>query len=60
MAESPYFVRTNFPRLVTDLEMLHADGAELVVVETSAAITMASRDVAVFTDLVFIPARPAK
>ena len=58
-AESPYFIGTNFPRLLTDLQKLHADGVELVVVDTSAAITMAMRDVAVFADLVVIPVRPS-
>ncbi len=58
-AEGPDLVRTNFPRLLTDLQELHADGVELVIVDTSAAITMAIRDVAVFADLVVIPVRPS-
>ncbi len=58
-AERPYFVGTNFPRLLTDLQKLHADGVELVIVDTSAAIVMAIRDVAVFADLVVIPVRPS-
>ncbi|MCH8197907.1 MAG: ParA family protein [Proteobacteria bacterium] len=58
-AERPYFVGTNFPRLITDLQKLHADGVELVIVDTSAAIVMAIRDVAVFADLVVIPVRPS-
>jgi chromosome partitioning protein len=58
-AERPYFVATNFPRLLTDLQKLHADGVELVIVDTSAAIVMAIRDVAVFADLVVIPVRPS-
>ena len=57
--ERPYFVGTNFPRLITDLQNLHADGVELVIVDTSAAIVMAIRDVAVFADLVVIPVRPS-
>ncbi len=44
---------------MTDLETLHVNGVELVVVDTSAAITMAIRDVAVFSDLVVIPVRPS-
>ncbi len=58
-AERPYFVKTNFPRLLTELETLHAIGVELVIVDTSAAITMAIRDIAVFADLVVIPVRPS-
>ena len=58
-AERPYFVGTNFPRLITDLQKLHADGVRLVIVDTSAAIVMAIRDVAVFADLVVIPVRPS-
>ncbi len=58
-AERPYFVGTNFPRLLTDLQKLHGDGVELVIVDTSAAIVMAIRDVAVFADLVVIPVRPS-
>ena len=58
-AERPYFVGTNFPRLLTDLQKLHADGVRLVIVDTSAAIVMAIRDVAVFADLVVIPVRPS-
>ena len=58
-AERPYFVGTNFPRLLTDLQKLHADGVRLVIVDTSAAIAMAIRDVAVFADLVVIPVRPS-
>ncbi len=58
-AERPNFVGTNFPRLITDLHKLHADGAELVIVDTSAAIAMAIHDVAVFADLVVIPVRPS-
>lgn len=38
---------------------MHDDGYELVVVDTSATITMAIRDVAVFADLVVIPVRPS-
>lgn len=58
-AERPYFVATNFPRLITDLQMLQAEGVELVIVDTPAAIVMAIRDVAVFADLVVIPVRPS-
>ncbi|MEE8514750.1 MAG: hypothetical protein V3S73_08545, partial [Gammaproteobacteria bacterium] len=58
-AESPHFVRTNFPRLLAELETLHADGFKLVVVDTSAAITLGIRDVAIFADLVVIPVRPS-
>ena len=58
-AERPYFVGSNFPRLITDLQKLHADGVRLVIVDTSAAIVMAIRDVAVFADLVVIPVRPS-
>lgn len=58
-AERPYFIGTNFPRLLTDLHKLHADGVELVIVDTSAAIAMAIRDVAVFADLVVVPVRPS-
>ena len=58
-AERPYFVGTDFPRLLTDLQKLHAGGVELAIVDTSAAITMAIRDVAVFADLVVIPVRPS-
>ena len=58
-AERPYFVGTDFPRLLTDLQKLHAGGVELAIVDTSAAIVMAIRDVAVFADLVVIPVRPS-
>ena len=58
-AERPNFIGTNFPRLLTDLQKLHADGVELVIVDTSAAIAMAIRDVAVFADLVVVPVRPS-
>ncbi len=39
--------------------MLQAEGVELVIVDTPAAIVMAIRDVAVFADLVVIPVRPS-
>ena len=58
-AERPVCVGTNFPRLLTDLQKLQGEGVRLVIVDTSAAIAMAIRDVAVFADLVVIPVRPS-
>ena len=58
-AETPLFVRTCFPRLMSDLETLREKGVKLVIVDTPPAITMAIRDVAVFADLVVIPTRPS-
>lgn len=58
-AETPAFVKTTFPRLLTDLDSLSKSGINLTFIDTPPAITLAIRDVVVYADLVVIPTRPS-
>lgn len=58
-AETPLFVGTTFPRLMSDLEALAAKGIKLVFIDTPPAISLAIRDVIVYATLVIVPTRPS-
>ncbi len=58
-SDTPSFVSTTFPRLLTDLDALAKSGIALTIIDSPPAITMAIRDIVVFADLVIIPTRPS-
>ena len=57
--EYPAFAQTTVARLAADLEVLHAQGFGLAVLDTPPAITVAIQSVIAVADLVVIPTRPS-
>lgn len=58
-AETPFFVKTDFSRLPTDLDNLRQGGIHLVFIDTPPAVTETIREIVGFADLVVIPTRPS-
>ena len=58
-SETPHFLGTTFPRLMSDLQTLAAEGVKLVFIDTPPAITLAIRDVISYATIVLLPTRPS-
>jgi chromosome partitioning protein len=58
-AESPAFAETTAARLATDLVALRQQGFRLAVIDTAAAITMATQSVIAVAELIVVPTWPS-